>query len=187
MLGLAGAGSSGPVLSAQGLELRTPAPREWPSWAAVAEASRERLERWQPAWPEGYVARAAYDRRCRLWRARAREGSGFAWNVWDGDRLVGHCRLSPVRRGAAMTATLGYWVAEGEEGQGVATRAAFAACAHAFETLGLERVEASYVIGNAASARVLAKLGFAEEGSLRGALLVAGERRDHVLVARLRG
>lgn len=172
-------------LTAGPLVMAPPRHADYGAWRVMAAASRARLERWQPTWPEGYLSEASYDRRVALHAAQAAAGSGFAWHLWEGEVLVGTCRLAPIRRGAAMTGTLGYWVGEGHEGRGLATLAARAACGHAFGTLGLRRIEASYLVGNDASARVLAKAGFAREGVASASLEVAGARRDHVLVARI--
>jgi RimJ/RimL family protein N-acetyltransferase len=64
-------------------------------------------------------------------------------------------------------AKLGYWVGMPYWGRGYATESAAAVVAFGFETLGLERIWAPRFRGNAASARVLEKVGFAHEGSRR--------------------
>lgn len=63
---------------------------------------------------------------------------------------------------------LGYWVAREARGRGVCTRAGRLLLGLAFGSLGLERVEASTVVGNDASVRVLERLGFRSEGELEG-------------------
>ena len=57
----------------------------------------------------------------------------------------------------------------------------------AFETLGLNRVEAACLPHNAASRRLLIKLGFREEGLARRYLCIDGRWQDHVTHAILRG
>ena len=59
---------------------------------------------------------------------------------------------------------LGYWLAQPHWGQGLGSEAARAVVDHAFETQGLEEMEASYHLGNAASRRILLGLGFVETG-----------------------
>lgn len=74
--------------------------------------------------------------------------------------LVGSCGLARRPSGAVE---LGYWIARAHWGKGYATEAA----THLLEisrTLGIPRLEASHVIDNAASARVLEKLGFIPTG-----------------------
>ena len=53
---------------------------------------------------------------------------------------------------------------------------------HAFEDLGLNRLEADVDPRNAASLHLLEKLGFRREGYLRQRYLQLGERQDSVLL-----
>ena len=65
------------------------------------------------------------------------------------------------------SASLGYCLNRTARGQGHATEAAHAVLRWAFDTLDLNRVQAETDTRNAASARVLEKLGFLREGTLR--------------------
>jgi RimJ/RimL family protein N-acetyltransferase len=69
-----------------------------------------------------------------------------------------------VQLPAHARAELGYWVARDSWGQGYATEAACAVLEFGFGTLGLERIDATYMTGNPASARVMQKLGMVFEG-----------------------
>jgi RimJ/RimL family protein N-acetyltransferase len=69
-------------------------------------------------------------------------------------------------------------------GRGVATRSVQAAIDHAFEH-GIWRMEAHVRIGNAASERVLDRLGFEREGVKRRYLRHDGERVDATLFSLL--
>ncbi len=64
---------------------------------------------------------------------------------------------------------LGYWVAVGSWGKGYATEAARALTAYAFTTLALHRIQGRHFTRNAASGRVLQKLGMQLEGVHRDA------------------
>jgi RimJ/RimL family protein N-acetyltransferase len=64
-------------------------------------------------------------------------------------------------------AKLGYWIGMPYWGHGYATESAATVVAYGFETLALERIWAPRFRGNAASARVLEKIGFAHEGCRR--------------------
>ena len=55
--------------------------------------------------------------------------------------------------------------------------------AYSFETLGLIRIEARVRTGNAASTRVLEKVGYQREGLLRRGALKAGVPVDHLVYA----
>jgi RimJ/RimL family protein N-acetyltransferase len=70
--------------------------------------------------------------------------------------------FDPLRDGIEV----GYWLFVSARGRGVATRAVRAAVEHGFAN-GIYRVEAHVRIGNAASERVLERLGFQREGVKR--------------------
>lgn len=76
-------------------------------------------------------------------------------------------------------AELGYWLARRAQGQGYATEAARATLAARFAAGGGD-VVSGYFEGNAASARVLAKLGFAETGRRSVDCRALGCQRPHV-------
>ena len=81
---------------------------------------------------------------------------------------------------------LGYWIARPEWGKGFATEASRALMAYGFETLALNRIEAVHMTRNAASGRVLVKLGMRHEGVHREALRRAGIFEDVARYAILR-
>jgi [ribosomal protein S5]-alanine N-acetyltransferase len=69
---------------------------------------------------------------------------------------------------------LGFDLARRWWGQGLAPEAAAAVAAWGFAVLALHRIEAGALVGNDASVRVLEKLGFREEGTLRDYLCLRG-------------
>lgn len=77
----------------------------------------------------------------------------------EGSRIVGGCGLSLLDD----EVNLGYWVASGDHGLGYATEAARAVLTLA-RALGHRRVVAYHFIDNAASGRVLEKVGFRRTG-----------------------
>ena len=96
--------------------------------------------------------------------------------VSDGT-FIGWCSLkgwNPDYR----SASLGYCFDDAEWGHGYATEAARAVLGWAFGTLDLNRVQAETDTRNVASARVLEKLGFVREGTLREDCVVNGEVSD---------
>jgi [ribosomal protein S5]-alanine N-acetyltransferase len=78
-------------------------------------------------------------------------------------------------------AELGYWIGRPYWNHGYATEAAREVVRYAFETYDLHRIVAHYLVGNAASGRVMEKLGMRREGLLRHH--VKKWRRFHDLVA----
>lgn len=81
---------------------------------------------------------------------------------------------------------IGYCLSESAWGQGVATEAVHALLGWAFGALDLNRVEARLDTRNLASSRVLEKLGFSREGTLREDCIVSGEVSDSWVYGLLR-
>jgi RimJ/RimL family protein N-acetyltransferase len=100
-------------------------------------------------------------------------------------RLLGTCSLfnfAPQSRRAEV----GYGLATEAWGQGYTQEAVGALLRHAFDTLGLNRVEADIDPRNEASALSLERLGFVKEGHLRERWIVDGEVSDSALYGLLR-
>ena len=95
--------------------------------------------------------------------------------------VVGLCGL--VLQPAREEGELWYLLDPAAWGRGLVTEAARALVDHAFARLALHRVWASCLPENAASWRVLEKLGFRREGFLRQNLRIHGEWRDSFLYA----
>ena len=104
--------------------------------------------------------------------------------VWRGE-FVGQISVASVTRGAVQSASIGYWVDQGHAGQGIVPTAVALVADHCFKKIGLHRLEINVRPENTASLRVVAKLGFREEGIKRGFLYVDGAYRDHVSFALL--
>ena len=68
---------------------------------------------------------------------------------------------------AHQRAELGYWIGAPFWGNGFATEAARAVVVFGFQTLALHRIYAFHFAGNAASGRVLQKIGMRHEGRSR--------------------
>ena len=71
--------------------------------------------------------------------------------------------------------------ASGSRGRGYGTEAVRLLTGHLFRELGAERVQASTDVANGAMRRVLERLGFVEEGVMRGFMPAEDGRSDYVL------
>ncbi|MBM3609147.1 MAG: GNAT family N-acetyltransferase, partial [Alphaproteobacteria bacterium] len=70
-------------------------------------------------------------------------------------------------------------------GKGHMSAAVRAICRYGFEHLRLHRIEASCLLHNEASIRVLENSGFRREGEARAYLRINGAWQDHILFALL--
>jgi [ribosomal protein S5]-alanine N-acetyltransferase len=83
-------------------------------------------------------------------------------------------------------ATAGYWIGVPHWRQGLATEALVLAIDWSFDALGLHRVQATHLVRNPASGRVMAKAGLRLEGIHRGRVQKHGVMEDVAMRARLR-
>jgi ribosomal-protein-alanine N-acetyltransferase len=185
------------------LLLRPPQPSDVPGVRRLLRRNAEHLRPWSP------VPRAGEDpsslteisksilRQRREWSKGeafvffivSRDGTSAALprrGLQEAEPLLGRIALTGIMRGAFMNAHLGYWIDGEYQGQGYATEAVGNAVALAFGALGLHRVQAAVMPHNAASLRVLAKLGFRKEGECARYLQIAGRWEDHHLFAMTR-
>ncbi|MGZ3404411.1 MAG: GNAT family N-acetyltransferase [Phenylobacterium sp.] len=114
---------------------------------------------------EGQVEEMAADRAV-YWSMRGLAGGEF----------IGTCDLSEIDR-RHHRAEVGFMLGRDAWGQGYALEAMQAVLAYA-ATTGVRRLLARTHLGNRRSDSLLEKLGFEEEGMLRGHVLRDGERRD---------
>jgi RimJ/RimL family protein N-acetyltransferase len=131
----------------------------------------------------------SFDARALIARAQESlaDGTALRWALAlaGDDRLIGVCslfNLEPVHR----RAELGYLLGRPHWGHGFMTEALAAVLDHGFARLDLHRVEADLDPRNAASRRLLLRLGFKEEGILRDRYRVAGEVSDTLWMGLLR-
>jgi ribosomal-protein-alanine N-acetyltransferase len=106
------------------------------------------------------------------------EGRALYWTMRrlaDGE-FLGTCDLSEIDR-RHKRAEVGFMLGREAWGQGYASEAMQAVLSFA-ATQGLRRLLARTHLGNRRSEALLIKLGFEEEGMLRGHVLRDGERRD---------
>jgi ribosomal-protein-alanine N-acetyltransferase len=102
------------------------------------------------------------------------------------DALIGGCGFNGFQVGKSHRAEVGYWLAKPFWGRGVMTAVVQRLSRHAFDELGLVKITAHVFAHNPASARVLEKCGFQQEGFLRKHLLKDGQFLDARLFGLLR-
>ena len=176
-----------PVISGEGLFLRTPSLADYVAWTELRAESRKFLTPWEPTWPADDLTRTAFRRRVRRYQLEIREDRAYPFFVFRqvDYALLGGITLSNVTRGMTQTATLGYWMGERHAGRGQMTRAVRAIVPFAFGALRLHRLEAACLPHNAPSICLLEKIGFRREGLARGLVCINGRWQDHLVFALL--
>lgn len=177
----------GPLVVPAGLvELRPPRLLDGSAWSNIRLRDRDRLETWEPTAPGRWEERNSVMAWPAQWwslRWLARHGQSLPFVITVDGELAGQVTVGNVVRGSLCSAWIGYWVARGVAGGGVATAAVALLGDHCFTTAGLHRLEATVQPDNVASLRVLTKLGFRREGLFHRYLEVAGAWRDHLCLA----
>jgi ribosomal-protein-alanine N-acetyltransferase len=179
----------GPTLRSGPIYLRHPTLSDYPAWKHVRETSRSFLAPWEPTWGPTELEKASFRRRIRRYAQEIRGDTGYPFFVFRqiDHQLVGGLTLAFVRRGVTQTATLGYWMGAPYAGRGLMTEAARVAVRYAFDTLQLHRIEAACLPNNAASVRLLEKIGFTREGYARSYLCICDRWQDHLLYGLVSG
>lgn len=161
------------------LQLRPLVMQEARELLTVVVTSRPSLGRYM-SWPREMVELDHARRFVKMGREQWMAGRTVRLGVFERETgvLVGNVELDGVdtRR---RQAELGYWVRHDREGNGYAAEAAHAMLCYAFEALRMHKVRADVAVGNVGSARVLEKLGFVREGTLREDRPVGGVFLDH--------
>lgn len=97
---------------------------------------------------------------------------------------LGVCGLESIQ-GRARTAQLGIWIAEEHWKKGFGTDAVRTLCRFGFREMNLSRVSLHVYDMNPRGVRAYEKVGFREEGRLRGDQFVDGRHRDVIVMGLL--
>lgn len=154
-----------------------------PGLAAAYRANRAHLAPWEPLRDDVFFTDAWQERLAAQCVAEAEAGRSARFVVVseEDEAIRGRVNLNNVVRGAFWSADLGYWIDAARTRRGLARRAVAAVADLAQHDLGLHRLQASTLLGNVASQRVLAGLGFERIGLAPRYLRIAGEWQDHLL------
>lgn len=112
-------------------------------------------------------------------------GEGLTTAIEYQGEVVGVIGYNQIDQALAKV-TIGYWLAERWQGNGIITRACQALIHHAFEEMGMEKVEISAAVENEPSRAVCERLGMQQEGITRRAERLADRVVDHVHYGLLR-
>jgi len=136
-----------------------------------------------PAWTEGTQAVAHIERMAR--ERTQKEFYPWVATLPGDDNLVGTCSLFGVDR-EHLRGVIGYALSPALWGRGLASDMLALALDHAFDGIGLNRIEADIDPENVASCRLVERAGFQREGYLRERWRVGGGVQDTALYGLLR-
>ncbi|KAF1043271.1 MAG: putative ribosomal N-acetyltransferase YdaF [Herbaspirillum frisingense] len=168
------------------LLLRGAGPDDAAALLAYRLRNRDHLQPWEPARPAAFHTLAATRQRLEEQAAQMQRGQALHLMlapVSDPGTVIGECNFTNIVRGPFQACHLGFSIDAGAQGQGLMHEALTRALAYCFEALRLHRVMANHLPDNLRSARLLARLGFEQEGLARAYLHINGAWADHVLTS----
>jgi len=163
--------------------------RDGPAWVEIRMRNEQWLVPWEPTPPGSGNLRVTWQQRqtvgvfvqmLRALRTQARAATALPFAITYDNELAGQLTISTIVRGAFESAHVGYWIDEAVAGRGVMPTALALATDHCFGSVALHRLEAHIRPENAASRRVVEKLGWREEGLQQRYLAIDGAWRDHI-------
>lgn len=154
------------------------------AWHEVRRRNAVWLTPWEATVPPGdRTAPKTFRALVRDLRRQARERRALPFAVTVDDEFAGQVTVSNITGGSARWGQVGYWVDQRHAGQGVIPTAVAMVVDYCLLELDLHRIEVAIRPENAASLRVVEKLGFTEVGYAPRYLHIDGDWRDHRLFA----
>ncbi len=167
------------VLSEGGLVLRPLRRQDAKEYVEVRRRNAEWLLPWEATNPDPGYSLPAFPTLRRLLNGQARQGLLLPFAIEVDGRFRGQLTVSSFQWGSLMSATAGYWIDERVAGRGIVPTAVALATDYCFSGLGLHRMEINIRPENAASLRVVEKLGFRDEGIRERYMHIDGKWCDH--------
>lgn len=153
-------------------------------WYEVRRRNTSWLTPWETTDPTGHPPSMSYGGMVRAHNREGRLGLAYPWAIFrntnhESHQLVGQMIAAPVLWGSMRSTSLGYWIDKAHAGQNIVPTAVALASDYLFTRVGLHRIEINIVPDNAASLRVVEKLGFRFEGLRKDYIHINGEWKDH--------
>ena len=106
-------------------------------------------------------------------------GTNIDLGIFKEEKLIGKIKLSRIIHGSFKNGILGYSIDEDEQGKGYMKESVKLLLKYAFDECDLHRVEASALVNNERSRKVLIQCGFKLIGINEKYLLINGKWEDH--------
>ena len=168
--------------------LRLPKSNDFESWVNLRKNSEKLLSKWEPERDRNFYSSRLFKSRVNWAEKKFKEKKvihAFIFKQQD-DTLIGAITLDNVRRGAAQSGSIGYWLGEPYIKRGYMLEVANAFIFYVFKNFELSRIEAATLPENEPSRRLLEKVGFKYEGVAQSYLQISGRWRNHIMYSLLR-
>ena len=168
--------------------LRLPNLNDFESWVNLRKKSEDFLSKWEPERDRNFYSMTLFRSRVKWAKKKFNEKKvihAFIFRREDG-LLIGAVTLDNVRRGAAQSGSIGYWLGEPFQKKGYMFEVVQALVFYVFKNFDLSRLEAATLPENQPSRSLLERVGFKYEGVSQSYLQISGRWRNHVMYALLR-
>jgi ribosomal-protein-alanine N-acetyltransferase len=109
--------------------------------------------------------------------------TGLPFVIEHEGQIVGQINVANILHGSVSSAVIGYWIIPEVAGRGITPTAVALVSDYLYNVVGLHRIEIDIRPENAASLRVVQKLGFRYEGLKQRYIHINGAWRDHFIFA----
>ncbi|MCJ8278945.1 MAG: ribosomal protein S5-alanine N-acetyltransferase [Rivularia sp. ALOHA_DT_140] len=138
-----------------------------------------------PTWSENFFTAEYWQSEVKVALQEFAQGQSLRLLIFSQTEstIIGIINFRNFIRGVAQFCTVGYSLAEKEQGKGYMTEALQASIDYVFEELKMHRIMANYMPHNQSSGNLLKRLGFVVEGYARDYLLINNQWQDHILTS----
>lgn len=127
------------------VHLRPPMMHHWSEWGALRLRNRDYLKSFEPSWRQEEFGQDYFRRRVEKQAEEWNLGRAHSFLIFKNDMgaILGGMNVNNICRGAAQYASLGYWIDETHQGQGLMAEALEVILAYGFKELKLQRMNAA--------------------------------------------
>lgn len=161
------------------IELRLATPDDADKYLKYQLDNKEFLEEFEPIKEDRYYTIEGQRDELKARYSQFLNGSTISFGIFHNDLLLGKIRISNIILGSFKNANLGYSLHKDFLNQGYMSEAVGMVLDYCFNDLELHRVEASTLLNNIASQKVLLNNGFSELGINKNYLMINGKWQDH--------
>jgi ribosomal-protein-serine acetyltransferase len=165
------------------LAIETVKESHWSQLMDVVNANRTYLREWL-TWLDFMKTPEEFRNFAAASEKRNAEGSEYSCVILYKEQVVGRIGLYFLDK-MNRIASIGYWVSEEHQGEGIISKACETVMKYGFEELNLNRIEVKCGTGNSKSLAIPKRLGFQREGIIRQGELLNGRFVDLYLYSML--
>lgn len=166
-------------LQGERIELKVLTPEDTEEVLDYYVRNKKHLEPFEPDREENYYTFEAQNQYLVEGYKQFLNNESVSFGIYKNKNMIGRIRISNIVLGVFKSAFIGYSIDEKYQGNGYMKESVKIVLEYAFSDLGLHRIEASTLVENMKSQRVLLSCGFNEIGLSEKYLFINGKWRDH--------